>query len=478
MPEQLLTGWGRTEPSRATVIDLAHSAPDPNGGHADADAAAIAAALDAAGPRGLLPRGLGRSYNDAAQNAGGTVVRLRADPIWDLDTDTGLLTCPAGVRLCELIDGVLPLGWFPPVTPGTSQVTIGGMLAADVHGKNHHRDGSIGRHVLSMDVVTGTGALVRLEPHGDLADWFWATMGGMGLTGVITQATLQLFRVPGPRIHSREARHQDLDDLMAGLQAADEHRYSVAWVDGTARGRRFGRGLVASGEHAAVDSTPGEQAAGPARRALATGADRRALPATARSASASRPLLNVPITLPLTPLNRWTIAAFNEAWFRKPGTGEHLTSVRSFFHPLDAVGGWNRIYGPRGFVQYQFVVPDAGAEVVGRALGALQGIGAASFLSVLKRFGPGNPAPLSFPFPGWTLALDLPAGVPGLARVLDDLDQEVAAAGGRVYLAKDGRVRPDVLPTMYPRLDDWRQTRAEMDPHRVLRSDLARRLGL
>jgi decaprenylphospho-beta-D-ribofuranose 2-oxidase len=483
VPEQLLTGWGRTAPTRADVRELSMASDR-------AIDEAVADALRDAGQRGVLCRGLGRSYNDAAQNAGGTVLRLPVDAARHLDEATGLLTCGGGARLCDLMADLVPLGWFPPVTPGTSMVTVGGMLAADVHGKNHHRDGSIGRHVRSLDVVTPAHGVMRLTPEGDRADWFWATIGGMGMTGVIVRATLALLRIPSPLIRSVETRHRDLDDLMAGLQDADARRYSVAWVDGTARGRRFGRGLVTAGEHA--DKPPGgpsdrrpripQASAGtavrpPRPRFIPDDGNAPAdLPSGPRRVSGTR--VTVPLTPPVTPLNRWTVAAFNEAWYHKPGTGEHLTSLRSFFHPLDGVSRWNRIYGPRGFVQYQFVVPDAAAGLVPVALAALQEVGATSFLSVLKRFGPGSPAPLSFPAPGWTLALDVPAGVPGLARVLDDLDVRVAAAGGRIYLAKDGRARREVVAAMYPRLDQWRRTRAQMDPDGVLRSDLARRLGL
>lgn len=186
----------------------------------------------------------------------------------------------------------------------------------------------------------------------------------------------------------------------------------------------------------------------------------------------------MPFTPPINPLNRWSITAFNEVWYRKPGTGERLVPLSSYFHPLDLVADWNRLYGPRGFVQYQFVVPDDAAELVRLSLEALQRIGAASFLAVLKRFGPGDPGPLSFPAPGWTLALDLPAGVAGLAQVLDDLDDRVAGAGGRLYLAKDGRMRAALLPTMYPRLAQWQAVRDSMDPEHVMSSDLARRMGL
>lgn len=437
---EVLTGWGRTSPSSGRLTSV----------RTEDD---LRAALAAAGSRGVTPRGLGGSYNDAAQNGGGTVLRLAPSRELHLDEETGVLTVGAGAVLADLIDHLVPRGWFVPVTPGTRRVTVGGMIAADVHGKNHHADGSIGSHVLEMELLTADGAAHRLAPRGPRPEWFWATVGGMGLTGVICSARLQLMPIPGPRMHVREQRARDLDDLMARLVAADSHRYSVAWVDGTPRGASLGRGLVSAAEHGA--------AAGP----------------TPQGGTRVRSL-RVPFTPPVNPLNRWTVAAFNEAWYRKPLAGDDVMSLSRYFHPLDGLGDWNRLYGPRGFVQYQFVVPDAAAELVGRSLRSLQAIGAASFLSVLKRFGAGNPAPLSFPMPGWTLALDIPAGIAGLARVLDDLDTEVVAAGGRVYLAKDGRAQPDLIRAMYPRLDEWRSVRLAMDPERRMTSDMARRLEL
>lgn len=456
MAEQLLTGWGRTAPSRATVTDLA-----PAG---DSDLVAeVADALADAGTRGIICRGLGRSYNDAAQNGGGTVLRLPDGP-WRVDQEQGLLHVPAGARLHDVISDLVPRGWFVPVTPGTRMVTVGGMVAADVHGKNHHRDGSLGAHLHSIEIVTPADGAVTLTPEGPAAERFWATVGGMGLTGVITAVTMALIPVHSSQILADEQRHPDLDSVMAALAASEDSRYSVAWVDGTSRGRRLGRGLVSVGDHAD---------AGPARRDqnADAGRARRGQPRAARS-------LPVPLTPPINPLNRWSITAFNEVWYRKPGTGERLVPLESYFHPLDLVADWNRLYGPRGFVQYQFVVPDAAADLVRHSLEALQRIGAASFLAVLKRFGPGNPGPLSFPAPGWTLALDLPAGVTGLARVLDDLDDRVAGAGGRLYLAKDGRMRPALLSAMYPRLARWQAVRDSMDPEHVMSSDLARRMGL
>ena len=444
-------------------------------------------ALADAGPRGLICRGLGRSYNDAAQNGGGTVLRLPSEP-WQLDEERGLLHVPAGARLHDLIADLVPRGWFVPVTPGTRMVTVGGMVAADVHGKNHHCDGSIGSHLRSIEIVTPAQGAVSLTPDGPTAERFWATVGGMGLTGVITSVTMALIPVTTSQILADEQRHPDLDSVMAALSASDEARYSVAWVDGTSRGRRLGRGLVSIGDHAHAGgnehSPAGRDQHTPAGRASRADAGRAsrdqttpaggASPAKRRAARA----LPVPFTPPINPLNRWSITAFNEVWYRKPGTGERLVPLSSYFHPLDLVADWNRLYGPRGFVQYQFVVPDDAAELMRLSLEALQRIGAASFLAVLKRFGPGDPGPLSFPAPGWTLALDLPAGVAGLAQVLDDLDDRVAGAGGRLYLAKDGRMRAALLPTMYPRLAQWQAVRDSMDPEHVMSSDLARRMGL
>ncbi|MGB8021840.1 MAG: FAD-binding oxidoreductase [Candidatus Nanopelagicales bacterium] len=443
MVDRLLTGWGRTSPSRADVV-VADATAD------------IQSAMQSSGRRGVIARGLGRSYNDAAQNGGGRVLTLERSKEWAFDSTSGLLTCPAGAVLDDLITEFVPLGWFVPVTPGTRMVTVGGMIAADVHGKNHHADGTIGSHVVRIELVTSDGVVRTLRPSGATADQFWATVGGMGLTGVISAATLRLVPIPSAHMLVEDHRAPDLDALMSGLVAGDSHTYSVAWIDGTPRGSRMGRGILTTAEHAPADQVPGagEHSSLPGRRRV-----------------------RVPFTPPVNPLNRWTVAAFNEAWYRKPA-GSHLARVREFFHPLDAAGDWNRLYGPRGLVQYQFVVPDRGSELVRRTLSALQGIGAASFLAVLKRFGAANAAPLSFPMPGWTLAVDLPAGVPGLAGVLDALDEEVVGLGGRLYLAKDGRMRAGLLPAMYPRLAQWRAVRAGMDPSRTLNSDLARRLNL
>ncbi|HLH45619.1 MAG TPA: FAD-binding oxidoreductase [Acidimicrobiales bacterium] len=423
--------------------------------------AEVAALLQAAGQRGVVARGLGRSYGDAGQNAGGCVLDLTGlDQILAVDVPGRRATVQAGLSLDQLMRTVVPLGLWPVVTPGTRQVTVGGAFASDIHGKNHHRDGSFAAHVESLLLATPALGTVRISPTGD-GELFWATAGGMGLTGVILEATVGLLPIETAVMRVDAERLPDLDALMARLvETEGAYRYSVAWVDCLARGRHLGRSLLELADHAGHGDLPPGQSGTPLRFAAA---------ARARA----------PRRVPGGLLNRWTVAAFNEAWYRRgrPGRG-HLVPLARFFHPLDAVGGWNRMYGRPGFVQYQFVVPDDASEMVRRAIEAFSAARCPSFLAVLKRFGPSDPGPLSFPRPGWTLAVDVPAGAPGLGALLDRLDEGVAGAGGRVYLSKDGRLRPDLLDAMYPEIDRWRRVRQRADPHGRLTSDLARRLSL
>jgi decaprenylphospho-beta-D-ribofuranose 2-oxidase len=443
--EQLLCGWGGTAASTARV--LRPESVDE-----------VAEAVRTAGPRGLLARGLGRSYGDAAQNAGGTVVDLRRlDHIGQVDERSRELTCDAGATLDAVLRQTIPAGWFVPVTPGTRQVTLGGAVAADVHGKNHHRDGSLARHLAGLDLVDGTGRLRRLAPGDEL---FAATTGGMGLTGVITSVRLRMIPVESAWMSVDTRRTGDLDETMAVLAGCDTHRrYSVAWIDCLARGSALGRGVVTAGDHLAADAVPRRAATDPLRFVP------RALPAPPRWARAKL-------------ADRWSATAFNAAYHRR--SPRHATDVptpvAAFFHPLDAVTDWNRLYGRAGFLQYQFAGPDP--SLVADVLRELQRSAIPGLLAVLKRFGPGTDAPLSFPIAGWTLAVDIPARVSGLAETLDRLDRQVLGCGGRVYLAKDSRVRPSVLARMYPALDQWRAVRAAADPRGVFTSDLARRLRL
>jgi decaprenylphospho-beta-D-ribofuranose 2-oxidase len=445
-----LTGWGRVEPSSAVLAE-------------PASAASAAVLLHAGGPaRGVIARGLGRSYNNAAQSEGGVVISTgRMNRIIELNAETGLVTCEAGVSLEQLMVAGLPAGWFVPVSPGTRQVTVGGAIAADVHGKNHHVAGSFASHVPSFDLLMPGGELRTVTRQAD-PELFWATAGGMGLTGLIVRGTVQLKRVATSRVRVDTVRTADIDETMAVLAEHDSaYGYTVAWSDCLARGARLGRSVITSGDFAELADLP-----------AAAQADPFAFRPGAR--------LSAPDRFPPGLINRYTVALANEAWYRKAPRqrqGE-LQTIGTFFHPLDGIRNWNRAYGPGGFRQYQYVVPFGQETAVRRSFELVGQAHAPSFVTVLKRFGEGDPGLLSFPTGGWTLALDFPARTPGLAGLLDRLDRLVVEAGGRVYLAKDSRVPADVLAQMYPRLAEFRKLRAELDPDGLLASDLSRRLRL
>jgi decaprenylphospho-beta-D-ribofuranose 2-oxidase len=444
-----LTGWGRTNATVAEMVEV------PN--HE------VAAAVKEAGPRGVLVRGLGRSYGDAAQNAGGLVLRLLgAAHQAVLDTAAGTVTVPAGVNLDELLRVIVPRGWFVPVTPGTRFVTIGGAIASDIHGKNHHVEGSFGNHVQAITLLLADGSQEVVGPDCR-PELFWATVGGMGLTGVILDATIRLLPIETSRMSVDTTRIPDLDTLFTAMsEGDDDYRYSVAWIDPQAKGRHLGRSVLTRGDHARLDQLGPKESVSP----LAYG---------------PRQLVSVPpLVPPMGVINHATVAAFNELWFRKAPRRrvDELQTIASFFHPLDMVGAWNRIYGTKGMVQYQFVVPFGAEDAMRTVIERLSASGAASFLAVLKRFGQANEAPLSFPAPGWTLALDVPGASRGLGDLLHGLDRLVLEAGGRHYFAKDAHTTADAIGRGYPRLAEWKAVRDSVDPHGVWQSDMSRRLGL
>jgi decaprenylphospho-beta-D-ribofuranose 2-oxidase len=443
-----LTGWGRTAPTPARLSPV----------RSDDDVRAVLAGRTG---RGVLARGLARSYGDAAQNAGGDVLDMTAaDRVLDVDLPAGEVEVEAGISLDRLMTLFVPLGLFVPVTAGTRYVTVGGAIAADIHGKNHHVAGSFSEHVRWLDLLTADGQVRRVGPASD-PELFWATAGGMGLTGVILRARVQMKPIETSKILVDTDRTPDLDSLLTLLTETDHaYDYSVAWIDCVTRGARMGRSVLTRGRFARADELPGKKQDDPLGYRAAI-------------------KLSAPDVFPPKLLNLATVAAFNELWYRKSPKRkrDQLQSIPAFFHPLDGVGGWNHVYGPRGFVQYQFVVPFGAEETVREAMLRISSSGTASFLAVLKRFGESDDGMLSFPSPGWTLALDIPV-VPGLARLLDELDELVVAAGGRIYLAKDSRVRPELFEQMYPRLDRFREVRARVDPDGVFTSDLARRLAL
>ena len=412
----------------------------------------LAALIRAAPASGLLARGLGRSYGDAAQNEDGLILGLfqpDRKPLVVGDT----VTASAGTSFSQLLHATIPLGLMPPVLAGTRHVSVGGAVAADIHGKNHHVDGSIGRWLRSVVLFDGLGDRHVVSAETD-SDVFWATVGGMGLTGVVTEASMRLLPIDTSYLRVRTRRIRDFASLLSTMRDGSAARYQVAWVDGLARGRA----IVEDGEPARI----------------------RDLPVAARR----QPLHYRPHTravaprLSISPLHPRLVRAFNEFWWRRARDGERIVSLSRFFHPLDAVAQWPRLYGSGGFLQYQIVVPDGAEQVLERFVTALPAAGLAPFLVVLKRFGPGNAAPMSFPFAGWTIAADFPAGQPALAAALDALDAETAAVGGRVYLAKDARLRPAVLAQMYSQLPLWRKVRADLDPFGRFQSDLGRRLSV
>ncbi|MGN0063169.1 MAG: FAD-binding protein [Nocardioides sp.] len=450
--KRLLTGWGATAATSAEVV----SAPSP--APLEPASAPLARLLAGVGERGIIARGLGRSYGDPAQNAGGLVVGDLSGRI-ALDPDAGTVDVGAGVSLHDLIRTVLPHGFYVPVTPGTRMVSVGGAVASDVHGKNHHRSGSFGDHVEHVVLMTADGQVRTVSPSLD-APLFWATVGGMGLTGLILEVRLRLLPVETGHMVVRTERLGDLDAVMTRMKELDPHvTYSVAWLDTLARGRNMGRSVLTTGEHARLEDLPRGHR------------DRWALP---RPAVLAAPRVPGPGLV-----SRPAIHAFNELWFRKaPRLREgEVQSASAFFHPLDAVAGWNRLYGRHGFVQYQFVLPDASEHLVAPLLERVAAAGHPSFLSVIKRFGPANAGMLSFPTSGWTVALDVPAR-PQLVALFATLDRMVLEGGGRLYLAKDARMTPGALASGYPRLDEFRAVRDRVDPERVFQSDLSRRLAL
>jgi decaprenylphospho-beta-D-ribofuranose 2-oxidase len=454
----LLSGWGGSPRSAADVVR-----PE------SLDLVATLLNEVSRGSRRVLARGLGRSYGDAATSAGSVVLDLTGfDRVLGFGAESGVVTVEAGISLDALLAWSVPKGWFVPVTPGTRYVTVGGAIAADVHGKNHHREGSIGAWVRSLRLATPAGEIVA-EPDGQHAEAFWATVGGMGLTGVVLEASIEMIPIETSLISVDTERAADLDECMRLMSEGDAgYRYSVAWVDCVRRGRSLGRAVLTRGEHASL-----------AQLEVAPKAPRGVGPGDPL-AYGPRQLATVPFQAPVRLPSLPAVTAFNEAWFRKAPArrvGE-LQALTSFFHPLDFLGEWNRLYGRHGFTQYQVVVPFEAGEVVRQIIEQLGGSGFPSLFGVLKRFGEANRAPLSFPAPGWTLALDIPLGRPGLADLLDGLDGLVAGSGGRVYFAKDARLRPDLVCTMYPRLAEWRAARDRLDPDGVFTSDLARRLHL
>ena len=405
---------------------------------------------------GAVARGNGRAYGDAAIGASRTVAMTAFDRVRSFDPATGRIRLEAGVLLSDLIDTFGPRGFLPFVVPGTRFVSVGGAIAADVHGKNHHGEGGFGRYVDSILLRTGQGETIEAS-HEQNSDAFFATIGGMGLTGIILEATIRLRPVETGWIRERVISASDLEAAMRALEANESATYSVAWIDCVARGHQLGRSLIYLGEHASADE-------------LSDGGDRFPV--------GKDPGLAVPVDLPSITLNRTSIRAFNELYYRmgaRRAGGSHLVSLFPYFFPLDSIGAWNRIYGRRGFLQHQCVIPEQGArDVLADILDRVSKRGDASFLAVLKKFGQGDGI-LSFPLPGYTLALDFPMKG-DILNFLDEIDRLVVAAGGRLYLAKDARQSRATFEAGYPALQRFNAIRKSLDPAGNIRSKLSQRL--
>lgn len=436
-----LSGWGRYPRVQGTL-------------HSPRDAAALATLVTEAPP--LIARGLGRAYGDSAIGAQ-TVSMRHFSKMIAFDPETGQLVAEAGVSLGEVIDAFLPRGWFPSVTPGTKFVTLGGAIAADVHGKNHHCEGSFAAFTDWIDLMAPDGSITRCA-RDENPELFHNTLGGMGLTGIILRAAIRLRRVETGWIRQTMIPTSNLDETLEIFDETLSATYCVAWIDCLAKEEALGRSLVMTGEHAALGDLPS--------------------PATPFETPRPR-AIRFPLDLPGFALNSYTVRAFNALYYRMGmrKTGEALVDWDSYFYPLDAVSDWNRLYGKRGFMQFQCALPlDAGRDGLTRLLEAITRSGAASFLAVLKRFGP-QTSPVSFPMEGYTLALDFPMTARSQA-LMPELDRITLEHGGRFYLAKDSRMSPETLRQTDPRWDAFARMRADTGLATRFASAQSQRLGL
>lgn len=422
MTEHIFTSWGNVirKPQESAPLLSRHAAFPTAPGHSS-----------------LLPYGNGRSYGDSCLNVGGAVIPTRGlDRFISLDTVSGLVTCEAGILLDEMFRVIMPAGWFVPVTPGTRFVTLGGAIANDVHGKNHHAVGTIGRHLARFELLRSDGQRITCSPTEN-PEWFSATIGGLGLTGIITWAQLRLRPIAGPMMDVETIRFANLDEFLR-LQAESDagFEYTVAWVDCLGKGSQLGRGWFERANHS------------PLKAALPPKPSRK---------------LNVPFAPPVSLVNAASLRIFNTLYYHRSRARHGTRWFESYFYPLDSINNWNRLYGPRGLYQYQCVIPEAASrEATAALLEAIARSGQGSFLAVLKAFGAlPSPGMLSFPRQGLTLALDFPNRGQSLERLFGELDAIVRGNCGRLYPAKDGRMPAELFREGFPR---WREFTQYIDP--------------
>lgn len=454
-----LTGFGRTAPSVAQVL----STPD-----VEVIAAAVrqVADADSTSPsylrRGIVARGLGRSYGDHACNGGGIVVDMtRLNRIHSISAETAIADVDAGVSLDQLMKTALPFGLWVPVLPGTRQVTVGGAIGSDIHGKNHHSAGSFGNHVRSLDLLMADGEVRTLTPDGSDSELFWATVAGNGLTGIVIRARIAMTRTETAYFIADGIATHDLDETVAVHQdgSEDNYTYSSAWFDLINPPPKLGRAAVSRGSLAKLDQLPPKLAKNPLQFSAPK------LPA-------------VPNLFPVSVMNKLSLSVIGEAFYRMSGDYQNkVVNLTQFYHMLDITSGWQYAYGPNGFAQHQFLVPPDALDEFKAIIRWMHTQKQYSALNVFKLFGPGNKAPLSFPMRGWNVALDFP-NRPGVNEFLNELDKRAMEFGGRVYTAKDSRVSAENFHRMYPRVDEWIAVRRKADPNGVFASDMARRLEL
>ncbi|MCF8465386.1 MAG: FAD-binding oxidoreductase [Flavobacteriales bacterium] len=404
-----------------------------------------------------IPRGAGRSYGDSSLSAA-ILESSKLTETLSFDAETGIFTCQSGKMLNTILDEIVPKGYFLPVTPGTKFITIGGAIAADIHGKNHHVDGCFSQHVLWLKLMMADGSVKKCS-RTENTELFWATCGGMGLTGFILEASFQLKKIETSKIVNRTIKCENLDEVISNLLEHENYTYSVAWIDCGTSGKNLGRSLLYLGEHAKKEQVSNDDLS---------------------SYKTPSPIVSLPFNLPNWTLNKWTVKAFNALYYGKVRKKDSTAIVgfEPYFYPLDIANNWNRLYGSNGFAQYQFVIPMEGArEGMNSIMQEIVKSGESSFLAVLKLFGEQNQGWLSFPKRGLQLALDFPINKKSL-ELMNRLDDMVMAMDGRSYLAKDSRMKREFFESSYPKLPRFKQLLSEIDPNGKFRSLQSDRLGI
>ena len=441
--EEVLSGWGNIPKSKSKVQFPAS--------HED-----VKEALEATE---IIPRGLGRSYADQATNSGRMVVKMEnMNHFLSFDGENGVLSCEAGVSLDDIITHFAPRGWFPMVNPGTKYITVGGAIANDVHGKAHHVDGSFVNCVQDFTIMLASGKVVKASRHEN-EDLFWANFGGLGLLGTILTVTLQLRKIETTYFVQKSIPTRNLEEMLQAIDESDvQYSYSVAWIDSLAKGKELGKGVLVVGNAAKLSDLPKKLRRQPLK-------------------VSGKAKITVPFYLPSFSLNTFTVNLLNKVIYLKQKSGSGIAHYDSFFFPLDMINNWNRGYGKRGFIQYQFVLPEEnGKENIRKILSEITKSNCVPFLNVLKKFGEGQGI-LSFPRKGYTFAIDFPI-TPQLKPFTQRLDKMVLEAGGRIYLGKDAYLDEKTFKAMYPQHMEWLEIKKKYDPENHFTSDLARRIGL